>query len=97
MPTKSWLGLSLIEVMLPTRSWLVLFVMLVTWLNWRVQLVKMVEATSSGMAKMIRKEKYQAVRTATVTTRGWRNTSQYRHKRPAASKNVAITSKTKVA
>ena len=35
-----------------------------------VQLVKMVLDTSSGMMKMIRKEKYQAINTAIVTKMG---------------------------
>ena len=32
-----------------------------------------------GMMKMMRKEKYQAVRTASVTANGCRNTSEYLH------------------
>ena len=32
-----------------------------------------------GMMKMMRKEKYQAVRTAKVTANGCRNTSEYLH------------------
>jgi hypothetical protein len=37
----------------------------------------MVEETSSGMTKMMRSEKYQAVSTASVTSTGWRIQFEY--------------------
>jgi len=43
----------------------------------RVQLVKMVLDTSRGMMKMMRNEKYQAVRTANVTRTGCRIQLEY--------------------
>jgi len=48
------------------------------------------------MAKIIRKEKYQAVKTAIVITTGWRKTSQYLQSKPEASRKVAMISNTKV-
>lgn len=57
----------------------------------RVQLVKMVLDTSRGMMKMMRKEKYQAVRTASVTNTGCLIQLEYlRRKSEKASYDLSI-------
>jgi len=54
----------------------------------------MVFDTSRGMMKMIRKEKYQAVRTASVTKTGCLIQFEYLHNKAAEMINAVITSKT---
>jgi len=61
----------------------------------RVQLVKMVLDTSRGMMKMMRNEKYQAVRTANVTRTGCRIQLEYLHSKTAANTKAMQMSKTK--
>lgn len=60
-----------------------------------VQLAKMVLDTSSGMMKMMRKEKYQAINTAIVTKMGCLIQFEYLHSNPAASMKAMQISKTK--
>lgn len=60
-----------------------------------MQLVKIVFDTSSGMMKMMRNEKYHAVRTATVTNTGCLITFEYLHSNTAASKKAMQMSKMK--
>lgn len=50
------------------------------------------EETSSGRTKIIRNEKYQATRTATVTMIWCFNQFPYLYSKPAAKQNVTTTS-----
>lgn len=76
-------------------SGIVIVVLDVVLGRFSVQLVKMVLDTSRGMMKMIRKEKYQAVRTASVTNTGCLIQLEYLHNNTAASMKAMQTSKTK--
>jgi len=60
-----------------------------------VQLAKMVFDTSSGIIKIMRNEKYQAVSTARVTKTGCLIQFEYLHSKTAAKRNAMQISKTK--
>ena len=68
-------------------SGIVIVVLDVVLGRFSVQLVKMVLDTSRGMMKMIRKEKYQAVRTASVTNTGCLIQLEYLRRK---SENVSL-------